>query len=207
MFENRQHMADATPTFAEAEDRVVSLDQLVRFGFLDSALGGAGSDFAAVATVGRDEHGYLYVLDVWMERASPTRQVEKIFDLHEIWNYRLFGFEANCFQSLLGQPIEDERRRRRKVGRPWDIPIEQVTHRENKIRRIASLETLVTNGWLLFSRDLGETFIQQCEQFPHGAHDDGLDALEAAVALARRSATGRATATGRKRAARHLKSF
>ena len=207
MVDNHEPPLAHTTALANAKDRVVSLDRLVRFGFLDSALGGAGSDFAAVATVGRDEHGYLYVLDIWMKRAAPSRQVEKIFDLHELWNYRLFGFEANCFQSLLAQPIEDERRRRRQAGHPWDLPIEQVTHRENKLRRIASLETLIANGWLLFSRDLSEAFIQQCEQFPRGAHDDGLDALEAAVALARRSATGRATPTGRKRAARHLRSF
>jgi len=187
--------------------RHVAPDQLVRFGFLDSALGGAGSDFAAVATVGRDEHGYLYLLDVWMERASPTRQIEKIFDLHELWNYRLFGFEANCFQSLLAAPIEDERRRRRQAGRPWDLPIEQVTHRENKLRRIASLEILIANGWLLFSRNLSEEFIQQCEQFPRAAHDDGLDAVEAAVALARRAATERATVAGPKRSTRQMRTF
>jgi predicted phage terminase large subunit-like protein len=192
---------------AITKDRVVPLDALVRFGFLDSALGGAGSDYAAVATVGRDTHGYLYVLDVWMERATPTRQVEKIFDLHALWNYRRFGFEANCFQSLLGQPIEDERRRRREAGRPWDLPIEQVTHRESKLRRIASLETLVTNGWLLFSRELSESFLQQCEQFPRGAHDDGLDALEAAVSLARRSVLGSTKPSEHKRAARHLRTF
>lgn len=197
----------APPATGNEPDRVVALDDLVRFGFLDSALGGAESDFAAIVTVGRDEHGYVYVLDVWMERAAPTRQVEKIFDLHEIWNYRLFGFEANCFQSLLAQPIEDERRRRRQAGRPWDLPIEQVTHRENKLRRIASLETLIANGWLLFSRNLGEDFLQQAEQFPRGAHDDGLDALESAVTLARRNATDRATPTGRKRAARQLTAF
>lgn len=195
------------PPNGRTQDRVVSLDELVLFGFLDSALGGAGSDFAAIATVGRNEHGYLYVLDVWMERAAPTRQIEKIFDLHEIWNYRLFGFEANCFQSLLSRPIEDERRRRRQAGRPWDLPIEQVTHRENKIRRIASLETMIANGWLLFARDLSEDFLQQAEQFPTATHDDGLDALESVVALARRNAADRATPTGRKRAARQLKSF
>lgn len=187
--------------------RHVSLDQLVRFGFLDSALGGATGDFAAVATVGRDEHGYLYLLDVWMERASPSRQIEKIFDLHEWWNYRLFGFEANCFQSLLAQPIEEERRRRREAGRPWDLPIEQVTHRENKLRRIASLETLIANGWLLFSRELSEEFFQQCEQFPRGAHDDGLDALESAVAMARRATIGRASPAGSKRSANQLRTF
>jgi predicted phage terminase large subunit-like protein len=190
------------------EDRTISLDELVRFGFLDSALGGAGSDFAAVATVGRDAHGYLYVLDLWLERAAPTRQIEKIFDLHDLWNYRLFGFEANCFQSLLMQPIEDERRRRREAGRPWRLPIEQVVHRENKLRRIASLEALITNGWLLFSRELCQEFFQQAEQFPHAAHDDALDALESAVVLARRTGTGESAVTvGPKRSTGHLKAF
>jgi predicted phage terminase large subunit-like protein len=199
--------SDAMTADNHGQDAHATLGRLVRFGFLDSALGGAGSDFAAVATVGRDEHGYLYLLDVWMKRASPTRQIEKIFDLHELWNYRLFGFEANCFQSLLAQPIEDERQRRRQAGRAWDLPIEQVTHRENKLRRIASLETLIANGWLLFSRSLREEFLQQCEQFPRAAHDDGLDALEAAVALARRSATDRATPAGSKRPTRQMKNF
>lgn len=191
----------------DESDRAVSLDDLACYGFLDSALGGAGGDFAAVATVGRDEHGYLYLLDVWMERATSTRQIQKIFDLHELWNYRTFGFEANCFQSLLAQPIEDERKRRRDAGRPWDLPIEEVTHRENKVRRIASLETLIANGWLIFSRDLNESFLRQAEEFPRGAHDDGLDALESAVALARRNPIGRSHRTGRRRSTRHLKSY
>jgi len=189
------------------EDRTVSLEQLTCFGFLDSALGGAGSDFAAVATVGRDAHGYLYVLDVWMERAAPTRQIQKIFDLYAIWNYRLFGFEANCFQSLLAQPIEDERARRKAAERPWRLPIEQVSHRENKLRRIASLEALIVNGWLLFSRELPEAFFQQAEQFPAGAHDDGLDALEGVVALARRSIVAKPGSAGMKRSSRQLEAF
>ncbi len=185
----------------------IALSDLTTFGFLDSSLGIPTGDFAAIATVGRDPHGYLYVLDVWMERAAPTRQIEKVFDLHELWHYRLFGFEANCFQSLLAQPIADERLRRRNTGRPWDLAVVEVTHRENKLRRIAALETLISNGWLLFSNTLSEDFLRQCAQFPGGAHDDGLDALEGAVQLARANPAPAPASAGLKRSCRHLHTF
>ncbi|MCX8036771.1 MAG: phage terminase large subunit [Candidatus Sumerlaeia bacterium] len=185
----------------------LGLSQLTTFGFLDSSLGGPTGDFAAIATIGRDPHGYLYVLDVWMERAAPTRQIEKVFDLHELWNYRLFGFEANCFQSLLAQPIADAQLRRREAGRPWDLAVVAVTHRDNKLRRIAALETLISNGWLLFSNTLSEDFLRQCAQFPRGAHDDGLDALEGAVQLARTDSAAAPAPAGLKRSFRHLQAF
>ncbi|MCX7767192.1 MAG: phage terminase large subunit, partial [Candidatus Sumerlaeia bacterium] len=167
------------------------LTELKVFGFLDSALGGSSrshrADLAAIATVGIDRYGYCYVLDMWLQRATPTQQVKRIFELNERWNYHLFGIEANCFQALLLLPIEEERQRLKTVGRSnWRLPIEPVTHKQNKVSRIASLEPLITNGWLLFNERLPQVFFQQCRDFPESSHDDALDALEGAVALARR---------------------
>ncbi len=162
-------------------------------GFLDAATGGKGrkgGDFAAVATVGLDTQGYLYVLDVWLQRAAPSRQVAALFDLHERWNYTLFGLETNCFQQLLLLPIEEERRRRRDAGRAWQLPLHEVHHHENKEMRLARLEPLMAHGWLRFRRDLPQEFWTQLESFPHGAHDDGLDAVEGAVALLRGMESG-----------------
>jgi predicted phage terminase large subunit-like protein len=156
-------------------------------GFLDAAAGGGSrkGDYAAVATVGSDRQGYLYVLDIWMERAAPSRQVRALFDLHERWNYSLFGLETNCFQQLLLLPIEEERKRRREAGRSWQLPLEEVHHHENKEMRLARLEPLITHGWLRFCRHLPEVFWAQMEGFPRADHDDGLDALEGAVNLLR----------------------
>lgn len=171
-----------------------SLSDLTLFGFLDSALGSSPhsrkSDFAAIATIGVDSYGYCYLLDMWLQRATPTQQVKRLFELHERWNYHLFGVEANCFQSLLLMPIEEERQRLKAEGKPhWRLPVEPVTHKQNKISRIAGLEPLITNGWLLFNQRLPQSFFQQCQDFPESPHDDALDALEGAVSLARRLST------------------
>ena len=168
---------------------IVQISDLTIAGFLDSATGRAAGrnrgDCAAIATCGLDRAGCLYVLDLWLKRASPTQQIAAMFDLHEKWTYALFGLETNCFQQLLLLPIEEERERRKKAGRPWQIPIREVHHSQNKEMRIATLEPLVTNGWLRFAHDLPELFWAQLESFPRGEHDDALDALEAAVSLLR----------------------
>ena len=167
----------------------IPLSDLTIAGFLDSAVGrGAktrSGDYAAIATVGIDRAGYLYVLDLWLRRAAPTRQITAMFDLHERWNYTLFGVETNCFQQLLLLPIEEERKRRKDSGRPWQLPIREVHHSQAKEMRIASLEPLVANGWLRFAADLPDLFWAQIESFPRSEHDDALDALEGAVSLLR----------------------
>jgi predicted phage terminase large subunit-like protein len=165
-----------------------SLDALRRFGFLDPALGGAGGDFAAVATVGLGPSGYLYVLDVWLARAAPSEQLARVFDLHARWNYEAFGIETNAFQRLLLEPLEAERARRRADGRPWDLVVRERRHRGSKTDRVMMLEPLVDAGRLLFDETLDRVFMGQLEDFPDGRHDDGPDALAAAVDLARRAA-------------------
>jgi predicted phage terminase large subunit-like protein len=174
------------------EPRAVPLSELAICGFLDSALGGGGKgrssrrgDFAAIVTVGSDQSGYIYILDAWLNKIPPTKQIARIFELHNRFSYHQFGFEGNCFQSLLRLPLEEEREKRRNSGGKWDIPITEVTHKIKKEARIVSLEPLIANGWILFNRGLPEEFFRQMEDIPNGIHDDGPDALEAAVALAK----------------------
>jgi len=177
------------------EPQEMPVSTLTICGFLDSALGGrklarrslgeGGGDFASIATVGLDKDGYLYILDVWLRRVPPTQQIARIFELHSRFKYARFGIEANCFQSLLMLPIEEERERRKAAGEPWDVPVTEVTQRQKKETRLLALEPLVANGWLLFNRALPEEFFTQLEDIPNGLHDDGPDAVESAVTLCR----------------------
>lgn len=166
-----------------------SLDALRIFGFLDPSLGGgranARGDFAAIAVVGVDRAGYLHALDAWLDRAGPSVQIARVFQMHERWGFELFGVETNAFQELLLEPVERERERRRAAGGTWDLPIRGVAHRTSKRARILSLEPLLRNGWLLLAETLPEEFVRQIEDFPQDPHDDAPDALQAAVELAR----------------------
>ncbi|MCX7001113.1 MAG: phage terminase large subunit [Candidatus Sumerlaeota bacterium] len=176
------------------EPQEMPISTLTICGFLDSALGGrkgrtgaasARGDFASIATVGFDKDGYLYILDVWLKRVPPTQQIARIFELHSRFHYARFGVEANCFQSLIMFPLEEERERRKAAGEPWDVPVTEVTQRQKKETRLLVLEPLVANGWLLFNRALPEEFFTQLEDIPNGLHDDGPDAVESAVTLCR----------------------
>ncbi|MCX7719112.1 MAG: phage terminase large subunit [Candidatus Sumerlaeaceae bacterium] len=171
---------------ADAAPRpLAALRDLQIFGFLDPAMCETSrSDYAAIATVGRDAAGLLYVLDLWMTRATPEAQVRRAFDLHEAWNYALFGVETNQAQQLFAAEFERERQARRAAGRPWQLPLHCVKQTAPKRARIARLEHPAGAGWLLFSRELPEEFRQQADEYPGGLHDDGLDALAEAVRLA-----------------------
>ncbi|MBI1785653.1 hypothetical protein HYR69_10970 [Candidatus Sumerlaeota bacterium] len=167
------------------------LDEMRIFGFLDPALGKAngesrrsGGDFAAIVTVGLMPDGYLFVLGAWLERTSPSLQVDMIFRLHERWNYESFGFEANAFQELLLGEINAEKEKRRKSGKRWMLDIQPINHRLPKTVRVAGLEPRIRNRWILFNRELPEEFMRQLRDFPAAPHDDGPDALEGAVRLA-----------------------
>jgi len=59
-----------------------------------------------------------------------------------------------------------------------------INSKANKQARIEGLETLVTQGQIVFSRR-HKILLEQLRQFPHGKHDDGPDALEMAIQAAR----------------------
>ncbi|NQU44833.1 phage terminase large subunit [bacterium] len=187
-----------------------TLSSLTIAGFLDSATGRNASrsrgDYAAIATVGLHPSGIWHVLDLWLRRAAPTAQIEAVFDLHARWNYALFGIEMNCFQQLLLLPLEEERKRRKAAGMPWQLPVREVHHSRNKEVRIASLEPFVTNGWLRFAHDLPDMLWNEMQTFPHGEHDDGLDAIESAISLLQ-TLHARAQRGPARKAPRELKNY
>ncbi|MCE5229499.1 phage terminase large subunit [bacterium] len=163
----------------------VNISDLSIGGFIDPALGARGGDYAAIVTVATDGVGYAYVLDVWIEVANTSRQVEKIFELNNKWNYDFFGVETVGFQAMLMDSINTASARHRDRGEKWQITLKQMRPRGTKLSRIAHVEPFAASGWLMFNEDLDPVFIDQLENYPNGPHDDGPDALAAAFTLLR----------------------
>jgi predicted phage terminase large subunit-like protein len=146
---------------------------------------GKDPDYAAIATIGKDGHNNLYLLDCWFELCSPTKQLEMIFNLNDVYHFNLFGIETNNFQKILLEPFQMIQQKRMNEGKSYQIAIDDKIHSSNKIARIEAIEPLVSNRWLKFNRNIKHEFYNLMEQFPTARYDDPLDAVEGAVQLAR----------------------
>ena len=171
--------------YIEHTQTLVPAEHCQAFGVLDPATGqtkakkGKLGDFSALVTGLSDSRGRLFVHRDWMKRAPPTQFIQAIFDHHNEWNYTKFGVETNLYRNLLVPNIIAERGRiEERLKKKIHLPFYDIENDENKEKRIFTLEPKVTNGWILFNRRLSQEFMNQIEDFPHGDHDDGPDALE-----------------------------
>ena len=165
---------------------VRSADMIV-FHFLDPALGlkeeakakRGARDFASVATIGIDNVGKIYVLDVWLAKALPEVQVCAALDRWEMFGGEI-GFESTAFQAVMRIPFEAEILRRGLKN----VSVSDMGQHANKTARIMRLEPMFKHGWIILNRDLPVEFWNQFRSFPTASHDDGPDALEGAISFA-----------------------
>jgi predicted phage terminase large subunit-like protein len=173
------------------DGKIIPLKDLFIYGFYDPSVcdikKGKDPDYPAIATMGKDGHNNLYLLDCWFEHCSPTKQLEMIFNLNDIFHYNLFGIETNNFQKILLEPFKTIQQKRMAQGQSYQIAINEINHSSNKIARIEAIEPLISNRWLKFNRNLKQEFYSLMEQFPTAKYDDPLDAVEGAVQLSRTS--------------------
>jgi predicted phage terminase large subunit-like protein len=91
--------------------------------------------------------------------------------------------EDNLFQRLLLKEFDRLGQERGQI-----LPVKGVTHRIAKETRVAGLSPLLERGKIRFIRGHSDQdlLVEQLLYFPSRTlHDDGPDALEGAVALAR----------------------
>jgi len=154
------------------------------YGACDPSMGkeNKNSDYSAIVTVIKDaKTGTIYVVDADIARRLPDKTIDDILAYQRRRRYRKFAFEANNFQEFMAMELE---KRSEKTG--THMRIEEIKHVSDKIARIQSLQPMVKNGTIQFSRK-HHTLLEQMKFFPRGVHDDGLDALQMAVDLAIKS--------------------
>jgi len=147
-------------------------------GACDPSLGHRANkgDFSAIVTLLKPHKSKLvYVLDASLERCSPDKTLDRIVQLAQVYRYNTFYVESNGFQERL---VTDLRERSRRAG--VSLNIRTKVNKSDKVARIQSLEPMVSQGNLIFSRRQS-LLLDQFRQFPYG-HDDGPDAIEMALA-------------------------
>ncbi len=173
------------------DDEYGSVDELLLklggesriYGACDPSLGYAGKnhdDTAIVTVLKHKPTGHLYVLDADIRKRKPRDIIETIIGYHGIRKFHYFAIEANQFQHFLATELK-----RISTEAGVHIPVREITHTSDKLGRIQSLEPMISTGVLRFSRR-HRTLLDQMRQFPMAAHDDGPDALQMAVELARK---------------------
>ncbi|MBY0405734.1 MAG: phage terminase large subunit, partial [Cyanobacteria bacterium] len=105
-----------------------------------------------------------------------SRQIEQAIFMHQKWDFGVLFVEENNFQGILKENY------RRMQEQHSYFRVAGVHQHQNKMKRIASMEPLITNGQLLFNQDLNQRFISQINLFPT-THDDGPDALQGVVGI------------------------
>jgi len=151
-------------------------------------------DYAAVVVIGVEDIAaggrICHVVDAWMAREPASRQVERHFELGELWNLDLAILEGDALK-LLRTVYKAEQERRRQADLFSQLPIRELERQStNKGARIAALEPAVANGWLTFNRALPAVFWNQFVDHPTGDHDDGPDATEGAYRFSGRKRAG-----------------
>lgn len=123
----------------------------------------------------------LYVIASDISHASPDEAIRKLLRYTSMYKIRNVVIETNNFQELLADKLQQELR----LHCPQQPRITKLTSVTNKIARISGLEPYINQGNLRFNRNQ-QILLDQLYQFPLALHDDGPDALEMAVEIARK---------------------
>jgi len=131
------------------------------------------ADYFAFVVVGLDAEGDIYVLESFRDRLTFNGQVEYIISRAALHSPLRIGIEATAYQQALAQ----------ELARRAALPVVEIRDTRDKVTRAWKLAAHFETGRVLLRRDAAE-LQEELLQFPHGPHDDQVDALGYAVELA-----------------------
>lgn len=156
----------------------INLDELSIFGAIDPAISQKETaDYSAFITIGVDEDGKIYVLDVARGHYSPTQLIDIVLDKYKFYKHSSIGFEVVAFQRVLKDELDRVSAKRRIY-----VPTTELKADKDKKRRATKLVPYFENG-LIFLKENQENLIDELTSFPLGKHDDTVDALAYSVSL------------------------
>lgn len=134
----------------------------------------ANADYSVVLTMGVNGDGQWFILDCEYGRYDPTQTMDAVFSAVQKWRPLAVGIESVAYQAALQHFLEKEMPKRNTFFR-----IEPLRAEKKKELRIDALQPRFAVGSVWFRR--GAVWLDKLEgellAYPHGAHDDVIDAL------------------------------
>ena len=135
------------------------------------------ADYFVIATIGVDNEGNKYAIDIVRERISPELQPQKIIDVFKKYKPRRMKIETVGYQEALRTAV-------REIQRQEELYIpgleKGVKPRNRKSERLLSLVPMFArNQFYWRPQDL--TGQQEFLSYPRGKHDDIMDAIWTAL--------------------------
>jgi len=159
----------------------VPLSACAIFGFTDPSMARTvSSDFASISILAKAPTNQLFILEDDTRRRPPALIMKAQNRWARQYSILRWGIESNAFQALYATESA-----RTAMEEATYLPILAINQLANKALRLQSLEPDFSNGYLLVHETGQEQLKKQLAEYPMGAHDDALDALEGARSLAR----------------------
>lgn len=136
---------------------------------------------SAVVVATMDHLERVFALYTWADRCSTERLVAKIIEVGtQFAPLKAFGVEANGLQSLFGDTLRTEVRRRGL--RIPIVPVHQPTKIDKDFRIRTALQPVIAEG-RLFLQPGHHELRAELSAFPMGRTKDLIDALASVVAM------------------------
>ena len=146
---------------------------------------GNDPDFTTAVVLAKDkETGIGYIIDMRRERITAPEQLILIEDLYNEYNPISINIEAVAYQQALVQFVATIP----GIRQASVIPVKTTTKKDIRLNQLGPV---IKSGVIKFNdklsnRDSGgklvfEAFFEELKSFPHGKHDDTLDALDIVI--------------------------
>lgn len=145
------------------------------------------SDFIGIADVGIDKEGRIFPGRILETKITFRQLIKTIFALADHLSPVKIGVEVNFYQKVLKQELDRINREERHY-----LPFAEQRTVKDKVTRFLSLSAIVEAGllWLEEGNPEHVKLLNQMLEFPDGAHDDLIDALDFAIQAARAPKAG-----------------
>ena len=156
-------------------DKPPNLKELNIYTAVDLAISQkVNADCSAIVTVGVNSAGHWFVLDVEYGRYDPSTTMDAIFSAVQKWRPLCVGIEAVAYQAALSHFLEKEMPKRGIFFRITPLKAEK-----KKELRIDAIQPRFAVGTVWFKRNAAwlDKIESELLSYPHGAHDDVIDAL------------------------------